>query len=86
MTAGRLTVRLTDNQQKQIQEATGKKVTALNIDLMAADQLSQSDLNSVSGGSTASGGLFEVEDYSFDIEQTLSIGSQSSGAGSGKVK
>jgi type VI secretion system secreted protein Hcp len=26
-------------------------------------------------------GLFEIEDYSFDIEQTLNIGSQSSGAG-----
>ena len=30
-------------------------------------------------------GLFEIEDYSFDIEQTLSIGSQSSGAGAGRV-
>jgi hypothetical protein len=28
---------------------------------------------------------FEVEDYSFDIEQTLNIGSQSSGAGAGKI-
>ena len=31
------------------------------------------------------GNIFEVEDYSFDIEQTLNIGSQSSGAGAGKV-
>ena len=31
------------------------------------------------------GALFEVEEYSFDIEQTLNIGSQSSGAGAGKV-
>jgi len=31
------------------------------------------------------GKVFEVEDYSFDIEQTLNIGSQSSGAGAGKV-
>ena len=30
-------------------------------------------------------GLFEVEDYSFDIEQALNIGSQSSGSGAGKV-
>jgi hypothetical protein len=30
-------------------------------------------------------GLFEMNDLSFDIEQTLSIGSQSSGAGAGKV-
>ena len=29
--------------------------------------------------------LFEIEDFSFDIEQTLSIGSQSTGAGAGKV-
>ena len=28
---------------------------------------------------------FEVEDYSFDIEQTLNIGSGSSGAGAGKI-
>jgi len=31
-------------------------------------------------------GLFECEDYSFDIEQVLNIGSQSSGAGAGKVQ
>ncbi len=29
--------------------------------------------------------IFEIEDYSFDIEQTLNIGSSSSGAGAGKV-
>ena len=29
--------------------------------------------------------IFEVEDYSFDIAQTLNIGSQSTGAGAGKV-
>jgi type VI secretion system Hcp family effector len=32
-----------------------------------------------------SGQIFEVEDYSFDIEQVLNIGSQSKGAGAGKV-
>ena len=31
------------------------------------------------------GKIFEVEDYSFDIEQTLAIGSQSTGAGAGRV-
>jgi len=30
-------------------------------------------------------GLFEVEDYSFGIEQTLEIGSQSTGAGAGRA-
>jgi type VI secretion system Hcp family effector len=29
--------------------------------------------------------LFEVEDYSFDVEQVLNIGSQSRGAGAGKI-
>ncbi len=33
----------------------------------------------------AAGSLFEITEYSFDIEQTLNIGSQSSGAGAGKV-
>ncbi len=31
------------------------------------------------------GNVFEIEDFSFDIEQTLNIGSQSSGAGAGKI-
>ena len=31
------------------------------------------------------GSLFEIEDFSFDTEQTLNIGSQSTGAGAGKV-
>ena len=29
--------------------------------------------------------LFEIEEFNFDIEQTLNIGSQSTGAGAGKV-
>jgi hypothetical protein len=82
MTEDKLTIRLTDDQQKQIQEATGKKVTALNIAGYGSSRLTDQDLDKIIGGS----GLFEIEDYSFDIEQTLSIGSQSSGAGAGKVK
>jgi type VI secretion system secreted protein Hcp len=31
------------------------------------------------------GQIFEIEDYSFDVEQTLNIGSQSTGAGAGKI-
>jgi type VI secretion system secreted protein Hcp len=30
-------------------------------------------------------GIFEVEDFSFDVEQTLNIGSQSTGSGAGKI-
>jgi type VI protein secretion system component Hcp len=29
--------------------------------------------------------IFEIEDFSFDVEQTLNIGSSSSGAGAGKI-
>ncbi len=36
-------------------------------------------------GSPDNPGLFEIEDFSFDIEQVLNIGSQSTGAGAGKV-
>src|SRR3978361_2299685 len=41
-------------------------------------QLKFTDVNGANG-------LFEIEDFSFDIEQTLNIGSQSTGAGAGKV-
>lgn len=37
------------------------------------------------GGEGSKPGLFEIEDFSFDIEQTLNIGSQSTGAGAGRV-
>jgi len=33
----------------------------------------------------AKGNTFEIDDFSFDIEQVLNVGSQSSGAGAGKV-
>lgn len=48
--------------------------------------------NTFIGGASASKtggnrrcGLFEIEDYSFDVEQVLNIGSQSSGSGAGKI-
>lgn len=45
-------------------------------------ELSTDELKLVSGGK---GSTIEIKDYSFDIEQTLNIGSASSGAGAGKV-
>jgi len=36
-------------------------------------------------GYPPNGNIFEIEDFSFDVEQTLNIGSQSSGAGAGKI-
>jgi hypothetical protein len=50
--------------------------------------LSDDELNTVAGGTgktAISKPAFEVNDYSFDIEQVLNIGSQGSGAGAGKV-
>jgi type VI secretion system secreted protein Hcp len=37
------------------------------------------------GSDIKTGNIFEIDDFSFDIEQVLNIGSQSSGAGAGKV-
>jgi type VI protein secretion system component Hcp len=51
---------------------------------LAADMKQYATGTTAQGQSTA-GKIFEIEDYSFDIEQTLNIGSQSSGAGAGKV-
>jgi len=46
----KLTVKLTDDQQSQIKNVTGKSITELNIDLAAADQLTSQDLDQASGG------------------------------------
>ncbi|MGH7044522.1 MAG: type VI secretion system tube protein Hcp [Acetobacteraceae bacterium] len=37
------------------------------------------------GSDIKAGNVFEIDDFNFDIEQVLNIGSQSSGAGAGKV-
>jgi type VI secretion system Hcp family effector len=42
-------------------------------------------LDGIKGESTDKDHLGWIEDFSFDVEQTLNIGSQSSGAGAGKV-
>jgi type VI secretion system secreted protein Hcp len=42
-------------------------------------------LESELGKDLKPGVVFEIDDFSFDIEQVLNIGSQSSGAGAGKV-
>jgi hypothetical protein len=47
----KLTIRLTDDQQTQIRNVTGKSVAELNIGLGAMGQLTAEDLDQVSGGS-----------------------------------
>ena len=48
--AGKLTIKLTDEQQTQIKVATGKSLTELSIDVTAAGTLSEKDLDQVAGG------------------------------------
>ena len=48
--AGKLTIKLTDDQQKQIKDATGKAITELSIDTAAIKKLTDKDLDQVAGG------------------------------------
>ena len=48
--AGKLTIKLTDDQQKQIKDGTGKAITELNIDTAAISNLTDKDLDQVAGG------------------------------------
>jgi bacteriocin-like protein len=50
MAGNKLTITLTDGQQKQIKAATGKSLTELNIDLTSLSNLSEKDLEQVTGG------------------------------------
>ena len=47
-----LTVKLTNEQQKQITDATGKHIVELNIDLAAKGHLTEKELDQVAGGTT----------------------------------
>jgi len=50
MAGSRLTIKLTDDQQKQIRDATGKSLAELNIDLASSGHLTDQDLERVAGG------------------------------------
>ena len=50
MAGNKLTIKLTDAQQDQIQKATGRRITELNIDVAATSALSNEDLDRVAGG------------------------------------
>ena len=50
-----LTVKLTNEQQKQISDATGKHISELNIDLASKGHLSEKDLDQVAGGYQSGG-------------------------------
>jgi len=50
MATHKLTITLTADQQKQIRDATGRSVSELRIGLAAPGELSEKDLDQVSGG------------------------------------
>ena len=45
-----LKLKLTDDQQRQIRETTGKDVSELNIEIASTGQVSQEDLEKIAGG------------------------------------
>jgi len=48
----RITLKLTNDQKRQIREATGKDISEVNIALSSPDQLSEKDLERVAAGAT----------------------------------
>ena len=50
MAGSKLTIKLTDAQQDQIKQATGRSITELNIDVAATGHLTETDLERVAGG------------------------------------
>jgi len=46
----KLTIRLTNDQQKQIKDATGKSVAEVGIELASTGQLSEKALDQAAGG------------------------------------
>jgi hypothetical protein len=50
MAGKKLTITLTNEQQKKIREATGKSLSELTIDLAAPDHVRDEDLEQVVGG------------------------------------
>ena len=52
MAGNKLTIKLTDDQQNEIANATGRKITELNIDDAAISQLTEKELDHVAGGAS----------------------------------
>ena len=50
MAGHKLTIKLTEDQQTQIKNATGKTITELNINVAATGSLNEQDLDKLSGG------------------------------------
>ena len=50
MAGSKLTIKLTEDQQTQVNKATGKTITEINIDVAETVALSEQDLDQLSGG------------------------------------
>jgi hypothetical protein len=50
MAGKKVTINLTSEQQKQIKDATGKSIKELNVDVATIGELSEKDLEGLSGG------------------------------------
>jgi len=50
MAGDKLTIKLTEEQQKQIRATTGKSLTELKIDLSSPGHLTENELEQVAGG------------------------------------
>ena len=80
MSASKLSIKLTDKQQKQIHETTGKAVSELSLEHDAAGELSDQALDGVAGGLTFQFKLVAVKTISWAHDD--SGDSSSSGSGS----
>ena len=50
MSGNKVTIKLTDEQQKLIKDSTGKSITEFNLDIAATSAMSEADLDRVAGG------------------------------------
>jgi len=78
MEASKLTISLTDDQQKQFREATGETVTELTLEPAAANELSDQQLDSVVGGLTFTFKLVAVKTISWASDDEAPPSSTSS--------
>lgn len=77
MEASKLTISLTDDQQKQFREATGETVTELTLAPAAANELSDQQLDGVVGGLTFTFKLVAVKTISWSSDSSSSSTSSS---------
>ncbi len=55
MAGNKLTITLTEDQQKQIKKATGKSLKELHIDLASTGELTPAELGQLAGGHIGAG-------------------------------